>query len=991
MLLALVAWDAGGDGENWTDALNWSGDAVPTAVDDVVIGESELVIRVAGGVHARSLTTSAEMIIRGSLTVTAGVIANARITLGVIGTHFEYGGIAFDGSADQILGGTGEVVMVHDSIYPGSFIRGSGGMTLTIAEGMTVRGGKGRIESSPTGLIVNRGTISADAGLTLRIAPGIQGGRFINHGRLEAPNGVLELSGTCRLEADGEWSSLGGTIQLAGILDNTGLTLALSDMTGDLELIWGGIQGGRIETTGGARLLARTTSSYTLGLAGVHLAGEMLVSGNREVRIGGGLVLDGRITLGQGAAQLGGGRLRFLSTEQVLSGDGEIVLNYITSPHVQSSPTSLIIGADTTLTIESGVTIRGMGGVIRSELGSTVVSSATITAEGPGTLGVYPSYGASLGVFVNHGRLGAGVGAVLDVGTHASFGSGTTLTAAGGRVNVRNLPDGPGGTLLFSATEGTLQIESATMTGGEIVSLGGTVALGNFVTLDGMVLNAPIEIIGQVDVRNGLTVNGAMRFVYASHYAGSGAIRFVETPAQTLSGSGLIEVAPNGRGRISAESGVDLTISSGPALRGHDLTLSTSGTGATLRTHRQVVADVSEGELSLIAAPSTLIELQGGVSIRSDAQITVSGGGTVRVPMDSSLMLESGRLNVAEGGVLDFDDRVVPLDPAVPLRIQWGEVRNATLVITDPTALQNIGNHAFDKRGVLRDAHILGELRLDGHGSRLHLTGTTTFESMQIMSGAVWVYFDDNAVISGDIEVNANNQNDGGKIIEIQSVVPGGSMILAEGRTILVRAENRSYVRLGIDNSSVLINHGSIVLEARVDRWRELTDVFGKLVNHGTIQVGARCDLRVTEFESTATSTLSVNIETLVASDCPAINFTTTTLLFGSIQVHFADAALPLMGTTLRVFFHPIVMDTTSGVAWSGLSSSDLKVAVKNIASSGYVIVTHIADFNNDLTVNDLDIFAFLNDWFAGRGDFDGNGERTVSDIFVFLSAWYRA
>jgi hypothetical protein len=134
-----------------------------------------------------------------------------------------------------------------------------------------------------------------------------------------------------------------------------------------------------------------------------------------------------------------------------------------------------------------------------------------------------------------------------------------------------------------------------------------------------------------------------------------------------------------------------------------------------------------------------------------------------------------------------------------------------------------------------------------------------------------------------------------------------------------------------------------------------------------------------------------VNIETLVASDCPAINFTTATLLFGSIQVHFGDAAVPLMGTTLRVFFHPIVMDTTSGVAWSGLSSSDLKVAVKNIASSGYVIVTHIADFNNDLTVNDLDIFAFLNDWFAGGGDFDGNGETTVSDIFVFLSAWYRA
>ena len=38
-LLATFTWDGGGDGENWYDALNWDGDAVPAKDDDVVIGE----------------------------------------------------------------------------------------------------------------------------------------------------------------------------------------------------------------------------------------------------------------------------------------------------------------------------------------------------------------------------------------------------------------------------------------------------------------------------------------------------------------------------------------------------------------------------------------------------------------------------------------------------------------------------------------------------------------------------------------------------------------------------------------------------------------------------------------------------------------------------------------------------------------------------------------------------------------------------------------
>ncbi len=55
------------------------------------------------------------------------------------------------------------------------------------------------------------------------------------------------------------------------------------------------------------------------------------------------------------------------------------------------------------------------------------------------------------------------------------------------------------------------------------------------------------------------------------------------------------------------------------------------------------------------------------------------------------------------------------------------------------------------------------------------------------------------------------------------------------------------------------------------------------------------------------------------------------------------------------------------------------------------LIVTHIADWNNDLVVNVPDIFSFLTDWFSGNGDFDGQNGNQVTDIFAFLTAWFAA
>jgi hypothetical protein len=56
-----------------------------------------------------------------------------------------------------------------------------------------------------------------------------------------------------------------------------------------------------------------------------------------------------------------------------------------------------------------------------------------------------------------------------------------------------------------------------------------------------------------------------------------------------------------------------------------------------------------------------------------------------------------------------------------------------------------------------------------------------------------------------------------------------------------------------------------------------------------------------------------------------------------------------------------------------------------------YPVFNCVADFNNNGSVNVLDIFAFLNTWFSGslNADFNHSGGLTVQDIFDFLNAWF--
>ena len=135
--------------------------------------------------------------------------------------------------------------------------------------------------------------------------------------------GNVDLRGTFPAAAIGAWDRQGGVVTLSGTLDNAGGTLRLDATTGSWTIAGGTIRGGRIEASGGSRLLFGAGSST---LDAVTLAcGIDVVSSST----GGTLAIVNGLTLDGGVIRIGGRSQTYGSVtfrgEQTLDGTGEIV------------------------------------------------------------------------------------------------------------------------------------------------------------------------------------------------------------------------------------------------------------------------------------------------------------------------------------------------------------------------------------------------------------------------------------------------------------------------------------------------------------------------------------------------------------------------------------------------------------------------------------------------------------------------------------------
>ncbi|HOC01327.1 MAG TPA: hypothetical protein PKM43_21585, partial [Verrucomicrobiota bacterium] len=107
---ATVTWDGEGDGQRWHDPLNWSGNALPVATDDVVLAPPEG----ASVVFAGSDAAIRRLDVRGVLRLASGHLdvgetATVSGTMELAGGRFSAaGGLSAVGGALHYLGGVVE-------------------------------------------------------------------------------------------------------------------------------------------------------------------------------------------------------------------------------------------------------------------------------------------------------------------------------------------------------------------------------------------------------------------------------------------------------------------------------------------------------------------------------------------------------------------------------------------------------------------------------------------------------------------------------------------------------------------------------------------------------------------------------------------------------------------------------------------------------------------------------------------------------------------
>ena len=366
--------------------------------------------------------------------VTNGLTLNGTATIGASsGNGFNF--LEFSGS--QTLSGSG-AVLFGSAGYTALLVMQSG-TTLTIGAGIAVHGGSSGSYGARLGYsdyngvgsgttIINQGTIDADtAGTSITIYPSGSGGTFTNQGTVEAGNsGTLNLGGTWTSSGTvtasgatlnlgnstnawsntgtitasnstlnlggsfttaglGTFSRAGGTVNLTGTLNNTAATLALNSATGSWNLLGGTVSGGTVSDP----VVRNWCSPARATLGGVTAAGNLDFASNNDAYayVTNGLTLSNNATIYVGNAPgTTYGYLAFQGTE-TLGGTGTVLFGGSGSNTLYTYNTTYNNPGADTLTIGSGITIRGSSGrILDDDDAATVVNQGTISADSSGAL-----------------------------------------------------------------------------------------------------------------------------------------------------------------------------------------------------------------------------------------------------------------------------------------------------------------------------------------------------------------------------------------------------------------------------------------------------------------------------------------------------------------------------------------------------------------------------------------------------------------------------
>ena len=401
-----------------------------------------------------------------------------------------------------------------------------------------------------------------------------------NSGTITVTGSTLNLGGLFTLPGMGTFNQSANTVNLVGMLDNTGTTLALSPATGSWVLDGGTLKNGTLIETGGAEL--EFTTSGTLD--GVTVDGNLDLTGDSsaaqpDVDVADADVIDGLVL--NGTADLGNasgttyGRL-FFNNNETLSGTGTVVFGTNVWNELSGNTSWMF---PTTLTIGPGITVLGSGGTVGT---SSLVNEGTIIAEvtGPGPSPDTVYVGSDV---TNEGTIEAMTGETLTI-YNCTNTAGSTISTTGARLNLNGaLMNEPGGSITATGSTVTLGDPSFTSTtiwsnSGSITVTNSTLDLGGVFTLAGMgVIGQSGDIVNLVGTLNNTGTTLALNATTGSWNLEEGILE-----NGTLTETGGAELVFTGWGGtlngVTVDGNLDLT-----------------GTLAGQRANTEVYANVLDG------------------------------------------------------------------------------------------------------------------------------------------------------------------------------------------------------------------------------------------------------------------------------------------------------------------------------------------------------------------------------------------------------------
>ena len=493
-VLSAISWDGGGDGTNWHDSNNWSGDIIPTASDDVTIdvaGTPTIAYTATSGNRSvnslvcretinftggrLSLLTTASM--EGVTTLGGGSLSGGAWTMvgqqllfsnsgnntlagpitvngdlartGSNGFLGVTGGLTLNGtlliqSSDTVdFGGTqtfanGTIDFVADN-SAGHTLRVSGpdGSTLTIAANAQITGGTSSNTSfiSSTGngtqAVFNLGTINADNN-----AAGIQitADSFINQGTVRAlTGGTLQISSAAWDSSAGSLGADGGTLNIGGTVTTAGLGLPnFFRNGGTVNLI------GTVNNTATTMTLNAQTGSFTL-VGGTISGGTLTMTNGSQLFFSnsGNNTLAGPITVNGDLARTGSNG--FLGVTGGLTLNGTLLIQSSDTVDFGGTQTFANGTIDFVADNSAGHTLR-VSGPDGSTL--TIAANAQITGGTSSNTSFISSTGNGTQAVFNLGTINADNNAAGIQITADSFINQGTIGAAGGTLMIDLLGSG---------------------------------------------------------------------------------------------------------------------------------------------------------------------------------------------------------------------------------------------------------------------------------------------------------------------------------------------------------------------------------------------------------------------------------------------------------------------------------------------------------------------------------------------------------------------